>query len=77
MSRVRGRMGPDDGRVKRYHIVKDQLRFWKEGVRYQVMEICCALHNFRACLTPWRSIMGSGYAQTSSDLPNLSRCQHA
>ena len=34
--------------VKRCRIVKDRLRLWKEGVRDLVMELCCALHNFRA-----------------------------
>ena len=33
--------------VKRCRIVKDRIRLWKEGVRDVVMEICCALHNFR------------------------------
>ena len=33
--------------VKRCRIVKDRLRLWKAGVRDTVMEICCALHNFR------------------------------
>src|SRR5713101_7984565 len=28
-------------------IVKDRIRLWKEGVRDLVMELCCALHNFR------------------------------
>jgi DDE superfamily endonuclease len=40
--------------VKRCHIVKDRIRLWKEGIRDIVMEICCALHNFRVRLTPWR-----------------------
>ena len=40
--------------VKRCRIVKDRSRLWKEGVRDLVMEICCALHNFRVRLTPWR-----------------------
>jgi hypothetical protein len=40
--------------VKRCRIVKDRLRLWKTGVRDRVMEICCALHNFRLCLTPWQ-----------------------
>jgi hypothetical protein len=39
--------------VKRCRIVKDRIRLWKEGVRDLVMELCCALHNFRARLTPW------------------------
>ena len=38
--------------VKRCRIVKDRIRLWKEGVRDLVMELCCALHNFRAHLTP-------------------------
>ena len=40
-------------RVKRCHIVKDRIRLWKEGVRDLVMELCCALHNFRVRLNPW------------------------
>jgi DDE superfamily endonuclease len=38
--------------VKRCRIVKDRIRLWKEDVRDLVMEICCALHNFRGRLTP-------------------------
>jgi hypothetical protein len=38
--------------VKRCRIVKDRLRLWKQGVRDLVMELCCALHNFRVRLTP-------------------------
>jgi hypothetical protein len=38
--------------VKRCRIVKDRIRLWKEGVRDLVMELCCALHNFRGRLTP-------------------------
>jgi len=39
--------------VKRCRIVKDRIRLWKEGIRDVVMDICCALHNFRVRLTPW------------------------
>lgn len=39
--------------VKRYRIVKDQLRNWKAGFRDQVMETCCGLHNFRLRFRPW------------------------
>jgi hypothetical protein len=39
--------------VKRCRIVKDRLRLWKTGIRDRVMEICCALHNFRVRLSPW------------------------
>jgi hypothetical protein len=43
--------------VKRCRIVKDRLRLWKEGVRDLVMELCCALHNFRVRLNPWLPMM--------------------
>ena len=39
--------------VKRCRIVKDRIRLWKEGIRDLVMELCCALHNFRVRLNPW------------------------
>ena len=43
--------------VKRCRIVKDRFRLWKEGVRDLVMEICCALHHFRVCFTPWQPMV--------------------
>jgi hypothetical protein len=43
--------------VKRCHIVKDRIRLWKDGVRDLVMELCCALHNFRVRLTPWQPMV--------------------
>jgi hypothetical protein len=46
--------------VKRCRIVKDRIRLWKEGVRDLVMELCCALHNFRVRLTPWQLMVESG-----------------
>jgi hypothetical protein len=39
--------------VKRCRIVKDRIRLWKAGIRDLVMELCCALHNFRVRLNPW------------------------
>jgi hypothetical protein len=39
--------------VKRCRMVKDRIRLWKAGVRDLVMELCCALHNFRVRLHPW------------------------
>jgi len=39
--------------VKRCRIVKDRLRLWKQGVRDLVLEVCCALHNFRVRLNSW------------------------
>ncbi len=46
-----------NGSVKRCRIVKDRIRLWKDGVRALVMEICCALHNFRVRLTPWQPMI--------------------
>ena len=43
--------------VKRCRIVKDRIRLWKQGIRDVVMELCCALHNFRVRLTPWQPIV--------------------
>jgi len=43
--------------VKRCRVVKDRIRLWKEGVRDLVMELCCALHNFRVRLMPWQPII--------------------
>ena len=43
--------------VKRCRIVKDRIRLWKEGVRDLVMELCCALHNFRVRLMPWQPMI--------------------
>ena len=43
--------------VTRCRIVKDRIRLWKEGIRDLVMELCCALHNFRVRLNPWLPII--------------------
>ena len=43
--------------VKRCRIVKDRIRLRKNGVRDLVMELCCALHNFRVRLTPWQPMV--------------------
>ena len=43
--------------VKRCRIVKDRIRLCKEGVRDLVMELCCALHNFRVRLNPWQPMV--------------------
>ena len=43
--------------VKRCRIVKDWIQLWNDGVRDLVMEICCALHNFRGRLTPWQQMV--------------------
>jgi hypothetical protein len=46
-----------NSRVKRCRIIKDRLRLWKQGIRYLVMERCCALHHFRMRLTPWQPMI--------------------
>ena len=38
--------------VKRMRIVKECLRNWRQGCRDKVMEMACALHNFRISLRP-------------------------
>jgi DDE superfamily endonuclease/Helix-turn-helix of DDE superfamily endonuclease len=43
--------------VKRCRIVKDRIRLWKQGIRDLVMELCCALHNFRVRLSPWQPMI--------------------
>ena len=43
--------------VKRCRIVKDTIRLFKEEVRDRVVEICCALHNFRIRITPWKNMV--------------------
>ena len=43
--------------VKRCRSVKDRIRLWKEGIRDLVLELCCALHNFRVRLTPWQPMI--------------------
>ena len=43
--------------VKRCRIVKDRICLWKEGVRDLVMELHCALHNFRVRLIPWQPMV--------------------
>jgi hypothetical protein len=43
--------------VKRCRSVKDRIRLWKQGIRDLVMELCCALHNFRVRLTPWQPMV--------------------
>ncbi len=42
--------------IKRCRILKDVCRLLRSGVRDQVMEICCALPNFRLRLDPWLPI---------------------
>jgi hypothetical protein len=60
ISRIRIRVEHAIGGVKRYRIVKDQLRNWKDDFRDRVMETCCGLHNFRLNFRPWHYNVDSG-----------------
>jgi hypothetical protein len=40
-------------------LLKDRIRLWKQGIRDIVMELCCALHNFRVRLTSWQPMVSS------------------
>jgi len=53
ISRIRIRVEHAISGVKRFRIVKDEIRNWKEGFRDEVMETCCGLHNFRLNFRPW------------------------
>ena len=53
ISRLRIRVEHAIGGVKRYRIVKDQVRARKDNFRDRVMETCCGLHNFRLNFRPW------------------------
>jgi len=52
IARRRVRIEHVNSRVKRCRIVHDTCRLRKTGVRDLVMEVCCALHNFRVRLSP-------------------------
>jgi hypothetical protein len=53
ISKIRIRIEHAIGGVKRYRIVKEKIRNWKQGFRDKVMETCCGLHNFRLNFRPW------------------------
>jgi hypothetical protein len=56
LTQRRRRIAHVHSRGKRWRIVKDRLRLWKEGVRDRVMAIGCAQHNFRVRRTPWQPV---------------------
>jgi DDE superfamily endonuclease len=53
ISSIRIRIEHAIGGVKRYRIVKDKIRLFKDGIRDTIMETCCGLHNFRLQYRPW------------------------
>jgi DDE superfamily endonuclease len=52
VSRRRVRIEHVNSSVKRCRMLKETIRMWKAGIRDMVMEIGCALHNFRVRVTP-------------------------
>jgi hypothetical protein len=57
IARRRVRLEHVHSSVKRCRIVRDTSRLRKAGVRDLIMEICCALHNFRVRLVPWQPMV--------------------
>ena len=52
LARRRVRIEHVNSSVKRCRRLKETIRLWKAGIHDMVMEIGCALHNFRVRLTP-------------------------
>jgi len=57
LARRRVRIEHVHSRVKRCRIVHDTCRLRKAGIRDLIMEVCCALHNYRVRLTPWQLLV--------------------
>jgi hypothetical protein len=57
IARRRVRVEHVNSSVKRCRMVHETNRLRKVGVRDLVMEVCCALHNFRVRLTPWQPMV--------------------
>jgi DDE superfamily endonuclease len=51
-ARRRVRIEHVNSSVKRCRMLKETICVWKAGIRDMVMEIGCALHNFRVRVTP-------------------------
>jgi DDE superfamily endonuclease len=57
IARRRVRIEHVNSSVKRCRIVRDICRLRKAGIQDLVMEVCCALHNFRVRLIPWQPMV--------------------
>ena len=57
IARRRVRIEHVNSSVKRCRIVHETNRLRKAGVRDLVMEVCCALHNFRVRRSPWQPMV--------------------
>jgi len=56
VSRRRVRIEHVNSSVKRCRMVKDAIRRWRGIIRDLVIEVACALHNFRLRLYPWQPL---------------------
>jgi DDE superfamily endonuclease len=57
IARRRVRIEHVNSSVKRCRMGHNTNRLRKAGVLDLVMEVCCALHNFRVRLTPWQPMV--------------------
>jgi hypothetical protein len=57
IARRRVRIEHVNSSVKRCRVVHETCRLRKSGIRDLIMEVCCALHNFRVRLTPWQPMV--------------------
>ena len=57
IARRRVRIEHVNSRIKRCRIVHDTSRLRKAGIRDRVMDVCCALHNFRVRRWPWQPMI--------------------
>jgi DDE superfamily endonuclease len=57
IARRRVRIEHVNSRVKRCRIVHDTCRLRKAGIRDLIREVCCALHNLRVRLSPWKPMV--------------------
>ena len=57
IARRRVRIEHVNSGVKRCRIVHDTCSLRNARVRDLIMEVCCALHNFRVRLTPWQPMV--------------------
>jgi hypothetical protein len=57
LAAIRVRIEHVNSSVKRCRTAKDVCRLRVVGAQDAIMEIACALHNFRTCLFPWQPLI--------------------
>lgn len=60
ISKIRIRIEHVVSSIKRCRIIKEKFRNWLRGFADAVMEIACALHNFRLRFRPWQKVNADG-----------------